>query len=60
MKATYLKPTTEEILISSAAIMITASGGDGDLNIGDGGGTGDSGVTEGDARLRYDVWEDED
>lgn len=59
MKAIYLKPTTEEICISSPAIMITASDGTGKKIAEDGGGTGESGITEGDSRRRYSVWDDE-
>lgn len=58
MKATYLKPTTEEILLSSQPIMIGASA-DGKKILEDGGGTSSSGITEGDSRRNYSVWDDE-
>lgn len=58
MKKTYLKPATEEILISSKAIMITASG-DGERIVEDGGTTSENEITEGDARRRT-VWDDEE
>ena len=59
MKATYLKPTLEEILLSSQAIMISASG-DGTKLVEDGGGTNEGGITEGDARRHRSVWDDEE
>lgn len=58
MKKTYLKPTTDEILISSSVIMITASG-DGQQIVDDGGNTSGSGITEGDSRGGF-LWDDED
>lgn len=55
-----MKPTTEEILLSSHAIMITVSG-DGEQIVGDGGETGgEGGPTEGDSRRRFSVWDDEE
>ena len=59
MKAKYLKPTTEEILLSSHAIMLTISG-DGEPIGGNGGGTGDGNITEGDSRRHFSVWGDEE
>ena len=60
MKKTYLKPATEEILISSKTIMITASG-DGQRIVDDGGTTSDENITEGDSRRRYqNVWDEEE
>lgn len=61
MKAIYLKPTTEEILISSTAIMITVSG-DGQQIVENGGNTGDGDnpITSGDSRRQRSVWDDEE
>lgn len=63
MKATYLKPTTEMLFLSSSVVMITASDGTSKL-VEDGGNTstGDNGnpITEGDSRRTYNVWEEEE
>lgn len=58
MKTTYLKPTTEIVLISSGAIMIGASG-EGKKILEDGGNTSTGSVTEGDSR-RFSIWDDEE
>lgn len=59
MKATYLKPTTEEILINTPALMLTISG-DGEKIVGDGGETGgEGGPTEGDSRRNFSIWDEE-
>jgi hypothetical protein len=59
MKKIYLKPTTEEFLINSAPLMITASG-DGERIVDDGGSTGENQIIEADSRRRRDIWEDEE
>lgn len=58
MKATYLKPTTEEFILSSSVIMIGASDGNGNKLVEDGGGTSEGGISEGDARRHRSVWDD--
>ena len=58
MKKSYLKPATEEELLSSDNLMITASG-DGEKIVEYGGSTDNEGITEGDSRRRT-VWDDED
>ena len=59
MKAKYLKPTTECLPYSIDELMITASGGNGLLNV-ENGGTTEGTVTEGDARELRNIWGDED
>ena len=63
MKKIYLKPTTEEFLIASGAIMITASG-EGEKIVDDGGDTSSEGITTGDSRRRRgnarNQWEDDE
>lgn len=64
MKKIYLKPATEEFLIASGAIMITASG-EGEKIVDDGGDTDTGGVTTGDSRRRgrgnvRNQWEDDE
>lgn len=59
MKTTYLKPTTDEIRLTSGAVMITASA-DGENFIEDGGTTSQGGITEGDSRGSRGIWDDEE
>ncbi len=59
MKATYFKPTTEEFLVSSEAIMITGSNG-GQNIIDEGKSTSEENITQGDARRQRSVWDDEE
>ena len=58
MKAIYLKPETDVTLLSSEAIMISASG-DGTKLVEDGGSTSENSITEADSRHRS-IWDDED
>jgi hypothetical protein len=58
MKAKYLKPTAEDLLLTIDDLMITVSG-NADKIVEDGGSTSEGGIIEGDAR-RYNVWDDED
>lgn len=60
MKKTYLIPSTDVVLVSSSAIMITASDGTGQKIVDDGGDTSTEGITEGDSRRHINVWGDEE
>ena len=60
MKKTYLIPSTDVVLVSSSAIMITVSDGKGKKIVDDGGNTSTDGITEGDARRRRTVWDDDE
>jgi len=59
MKTTYLKPTTDEIRLTSGSVMISASA-DGENFIEDGGTTSEGGITEGESRGSRSIWDDEE
>ena len=58
MKAIYQKPTLEIEQMISDEVMIGASA-DGE-NIEGGGTTSEGGITEGDSRYHFGLWDDED